>query len=128
MGQDLAALLGGGGGPPPGPPPPPPDAGPGPGPPGPPGDLAALLGGGGTPTGPLDDSSAIVQQMLDLSQQYLSTEQDQEDLLTMQKISTELQQLLAKDQKDAESMMQGKPTPRGMRKALAGPGAGPLGP
>jgi len=64
--------------------------------------------------------------MIDLSQQYLGTEQDQEDLLHMQKIATELQTLLAKDQKDAESMMQGKPTPRGMRKAL-GPGQSPLG-
>jgi len=64
--------------------------------------------------------TSIVQQMLDLSQDYLQNETDQEDLLAMQKIGTELQQLLAKDQQDADKMMQGTATPRGMRKAMAG--------
>jgi len=58
--------------------------------------------------------------MIDLSQQYLQAETDQEDLLSMQKISTELQQLLTKDQQDAEQAMQGKTTPRAMRKAFGG--------
>jgi len=80
---------------------------------------------GGTPTAGTSDSASIVQQMLDLSQSYLQNEQDQEDLLAMQKIATELQQLLTKDQQDAEKMMAGTPTSRGMRKALAGTPAGP---
>jgi hypothetical protein len=84
------------------------------------------MGGGGDQAGPQGDPTAgqapedpvaIVQQMIDLSQAYLSAEQDQEDLLTMQKISTELQSLLAKDQQDADKMMQGTATPRAMRKA-----------
>lgn len=107
-------------------------AGPGPGPaPGPPGaggglppDLAAALGIGGAPPGapggaPTPSPVDIVQQMLDLSQTYLQAEQDQEDLLAMQKIGTELQQLLAKDQQDADKMMGGQATPRAMRKAYA---------
>jgi len=110
---------------------PPPDAGGGGAPPP---DLAALLGMGGGPGGPggapggppdptagqaPSDPAAIVQQMVDLSQAYLQAEQDQEDLLTMQKISTELQSLLAKDQQDSDKMMQGTATPRAMRKAYA---------
>jgi hypothetical protein len=37
----------------------------------------------------------------------------------MQKIGTELQALLAKDQQDADKMMGGQATPRAMRKAYA---------
>jgi len=67
---------------------------------------------------------AIVQQMLDLSQAYLQAEQDQEDLLAMQKVSTDLQALLAKDQQDADKIMTGAATPRAMRKAFGGGGGG----
>jgi hypothetical protein len=86
-------------------------------------DLAAALGIGGAPPGapggaqPQASPVDIVSQMIDLTQQYLQAEQDQEDLLAMQKIGTELQALLAKDQQDADKMMGGQATPRAMRKA-----------
>src|SRR4051812_27877810 len=102
MGADIAGLLaglGGGGGP----------AGPGGPPPVPPGgglDLGALLGGagagGGPPPGPDQgpgggDPVAVLGQILDLANQYLQVEPDEEDKLTMQKITTLIQQLKAKD-------------------------------
>lgn len=107
-------------------------AAPGGGPGGPPPDLAALLGAGGPPPGPQpgpgsggpdngtapSDPVAVVQQMVDLSKQYLDVEKDQQDLLQMQKIGTLLQQLLAKDQQDADQVMSGATNPRALRKAF----------
>lgn len=112
---------------------------------GPPPDLAAALGAGGPPpdpygaggppAGPLDAATAappdqaagptgaggdpvdIVTQMLDLGKGYLDAEQDHEDLLAMQKVLTDLQSLLTKDQQDADKAMQGNTTPRILRKA-----------
>ena len=127
--------------------PPPPDSGAGAGPPP---DLAAALGAGGPPPGagpppdlaaalgapppgaepppdqgaPAQDSAEIVSGMLDQAKQYLDTEQDHEDLLSMQKISTLLQQLLTKDQQDADAAMSGNLKPRTLRKAFA-QGSGP---
>jgi hypothetical protein len=98
-------------------------------PPGPPPNLAALLGaGGGAPGGgpqqgattQQGDPVAIVSNMLDLAQQYLQVEPDQDDKLAMQKVSTELQQLLAKDQADGDKAMSGDLGPRTLRKALGG--------
>jgi hypothetical protein len=104
----------------------PPDAGPPP-------DLAAALGAGpaagGPPAGPQDtgqppdqgaapgDPVEIVTQMLEMGKTYLDTEEDHEDLLAMQKILTELQNLLTKDQQDADKAMQGNVSPRILRKA-----------
>ncbi len=106
-GPDLGALLaglgaGGGGAPP--------DAGPGPG--GPPPDLAGLLGGGGPPQGPDqgggdEDPVAILGDMLALAQEYLGVEPDEEDKLLMQKVTTLLQQLRAKDQSDKDGALGG---------------------
>lgn len=92
-------------------------------------DLAALLGAGGQ-TGPpapdqpqqqaQGDPVGIVQQMLGLGKQYLDVEPDHEDLLTMQKVLTSLQQLLTKDQQDADQAMSGSTNPRALRKAFGG--------
>jgi hypothetical protein len=91
---------------------------------GPPPNLAALLGAGGGPqqgaTTQQGDPVAIVSNMLDLAQQYLQVEPDQDDKLAMQKVSTELQQLLAKDQADGDKAMSGDLGPRTLRKALGG--------
>jgi hypothetical protein len=94
-------------------------------PPGPPPNLAALLGAGAPGGGPdqgataqQGDPVAIVSNMLDLAQQYLQVEPDQDDKLAMQKVSTELQQLLAKDQADGDKAMSGDLGPRTLRKAL----------
>jgi hypothetical protein len=48
---------------------------------------------------------------------YLDSEQDHEDLLEMQKILTQLQNLLTKDQKDSDAAMAGNTSPRTLRKA-----------
>jgi hypothetical protein len=55
--------------------------------------------------------------MLDLASQYLDVEPDEEDKLQMQKITTLLQQLLAKDQQDTDNAMSGNTSPRTIRKA-----------
>lgn len=93
--------------------------------PGPPPDLAAMLGGGPQQAPPATgdqgqgDPVAIVSNMLDLASQYLQVEPDEEDKLLMQKVTTQLQQLLAKDQADADGAMQGNLNPRTLRKALS---------
>lgn len=94
----------------------------------PPPNLAALLGAGGAPGGgpqqgattQQGDPVAIVSNMLDLAQQYLQVEPDQEDKLAMQKVSTELQQLLSKDQADGDKAMSGDLSARTLRKAMGG--------
>lgn len=54
--------------------------------------------------------------MLDLASEYFSAEKDEEDKLNMQKVTTLLQQLLAKDQADKDQAMGGG-NMRLMRKA-----------
>ena len=49
----------------------------------------------------------VLTQILDLANQYLQVEPDEEDKLTMQKITTLIQQLKAKDQQDQEQAMGG---------------------
>lgn len=88
----------------------------------PPADLASILGGAQQPQAPQaqGDPVEIVSNMLDLASQYVQVEPDQEDKLAMQKVMTELQQLLAKDQQDADKAMGGNMDPRTLRKALSG--------
>lgn len=89
-------------------------------------DLAALLGAGAPgPPGPNDTADPgaqtpveIVQAMIDAGKPYLDVEKDHEDLLTMQKILTMLQQLLTKDQQDADAIASGVTSPRALRKAF----------
>jgi hypothetical protein len=84
----------------------------------PPGELAGMLGMGGQPPPQPGNPPEIVQQMLDLAKQYLDVEPDHEDKLAMQKVTTQLQQLLAKDQADADGALSGNTNPRTLRKAL----------
>jgi hypothetical protein len=85
-------------------------------------ELAALLGGGGDPAeaepAPSDPPD-ILRQMLELASDYRSVEEDDEDLLSIEKVTTLIQQLLAKQQKEADGMLQGKASPRAMRRAYA---------
>lgn len=67
---------------------------------------------------------ASIQQMIAAGKRYLGQERDQEDLLTMHKILTQLQQLRAKDQQDADSALQGNVSPRLVRKAASGSSGG----
>ena len=97
--------------------------------------LAGLLGGGmgGPPDqiqvagpAPAEEEEApsapsdILRDMLALAQQFRDGEEDDEDLLQIEKVTTLIQQLLANNQKEADGMMQGKMSPRGLRKALSG--------
>jgi hypothetical protein len=89
----------------------------GPPPSGPPGPDPSMMGGPPDQGGGEDDPISILQQMLDLADNYGQVEPDDEDKLLMEKARTLLQQLLAKDQKDQDGLMQGKLSPSAMRKA-----------
>lgn len=110
--MDMLGQAGGapGGGPPAGPPPPDPSQTGGP-PPGP-------DGGGGDPS--QQDPSNLIRDMLDLLDQYKSTEEDEADKLLVEKIGTQLQQLLANNQQTLDQAMQGKISPKLLRKQYAG--------
>jgi len=126
--QDIMqALMQGGGGAPA------PAAGPMGGPEAIPPDLMAMLGGGGgmPPEAGMEQEAgpSIVDGepgggedalvlALDALQDAIDNEADQEDIQVMLQCQAKLQQILAKNQAEADSMMQGKMTPRGLRKAL----------
>ncbi len=88
-------------------------------------DMLAALGGGapeeegrpsvveGTPGGGEDP----LTEAIDLIQEAIDAEADQEDIQTMLQCQAKLQQILAKNQAENDSMMQGKSSPRGLRKA-----------
>ncbi|MDH4341241.1 MAG: hypothetical protein OEW47_12880 [Thermoleophilia bacterium] len=110
------ALMGGGGGPgaPAGPMPP---------------DIAALLGGAGGPPqegAPLPSDGAPgggqdpLEEAIALLDEAIAAEADQEDQQVMRQCSAKLQQILAKNQAEEDSMLQGKSSPAGIRKSMAG--------
>jgi hypothetical protein len=117
---DIAAALGGGGGAPP--------AGGG----GLPPDLAALLGGGGGAGAPGPDADQgqdqdvgdLLSQAIDLLSQAKDAEQEPEDQAVIAQCILNLHKLQAKDQAEADSMVQGKASPRGVRKAARAQGYG----
>lgn len=105
--MDMLGQAGGApGGPPPGPPPPDPSQTAGPPPPAGPG------GGGGDP-------SDLIREMLDILDEYKASEEDEEDLLLVEKIGTQLQQLLANNQKELDGAMKGTISPKLLRKQYA---------
>jgi hypothetical protein len=116
---DMAAALGGGGADP---------SGGG----GLPPDLATLLGGaGGAPEGPPLPTEGEhgggqdnLEQAIALLDQAIQEEADQEDQAVMRQCSAKLQQILAKNQKEADAMMGGSASPGGVRKAAAAQGYG----
>lgn len=85
---------------------------------GPPESIQVSPGGGEeeAPSAPAD----LLRDMLDLAAQYREGEDDDEDLLQIEKVTTLIQQLLANNQKESDQMIQGKMSPRGLRKALSG--------
>jgi len=118
MPPDIGAMLaGGGGGAPQGPMPP---------------DIGALLGGGadqgaseGAPL-PTDGQHGggkdPLEQAISFLDDAIAAEADQEDQQIMRQCSAKLHQVLANNQKDADSMLQGQSSPRGIRKAAGAPG------
>lgn len=94
----LEALLGGGGGAPPMPP----------------------GGGGGAPAPPQEgggDVTTMLQDMLALAGEYLAQEETETNKLTMQKVTTMIQQILAEEEKELQGAMQGKMSPALLQKS-----------
>ena len=65
------------------------------------------------------DSSGYVQELLALIDKWRQAEQDPEDLLALEKISTMLQQIETGRAKEAQAAMSGKLSPRIMSQAYA---------
>lgn len=93
--------------------------------------IAALLAGGGAPA-PEPGRPSVAEgapgggedpliAAIDLIQEAIDAEADQEDVQIMLQCQAKLQQILAKNQAEGDQMLQGKLSPRGMRKAQAGP-------
>lgn len=101
-----------------------------------PADIAALLGGGGPPEGmegegpvlPSDGAPGGGQDPLEnaiaLLDEAIAAEADQEDQNVMRQCSAKLQQILAKNQKEQDSMLGGQASPAGIRKQAAQGGGG----
>jgi hypothetical protein len=95
-------------------------------------DLAAAIQGAGQDAGSDQsqgggDPVQLLSDALDTLQQYMQVEPDEEDKAVAAQCITQLQKLKAKDQAEADGAMQGKTTPRMVRKAAAaqgGPGGG----
>ena len=68
----------------------------------------------GKPTGGPSDS---LREAIDALTRYLEAEQEDEDIAAAMKHLSGLQDLLAKQQADQDGLMQGKATPRAMRRA-----------
>jgi hypothetical protein len=81
-----------------------------------------MMGGGGPE--PSRDGSSILDEVLSLLSEYQDVEQDAEDLAEGADIVARIRKLLAKQQQEADGMMQGKVTPRAMRRASGGMGGG----
>lgn len=98
--------------------------------PGPPGPPAPPEGAGSPPPGQASDGgdpSDLIREMLDILDEYKQTEEDEADLLLINKIGVQLQQLLANNQKELDDAMGGKISPKLLRKQYADTAAGSLG-
>lgn len=67
-----------------------------------------------------DNGAATIKEIISLVRSYAEQEDDEENILVAEKITTMLQQILAAEQKDADSMMAGKVSPKALRKAYGG--------
>lgn len=92
----------------------------------PPDIMAALLGGGGEAPAPPSIAEGIpgggedaLVLALDALQDAIDIESDQEDIQVMLQCQAKLQTILAKNQAEQDSMMAGKMSPRGIRRATA---------
>lgn len=119
---DMMAALGGGGGAPAGGQIPP--------------DMLAMMGGGGGEGQEVPESSATgdagqhggsdpyIRDAIDALTQAAQAEADEADIATIQTCIANLQKVLANNQADQDAMMQGKSSPKAIRKATAGQGGG----
>lgn len=88
----------------------------------PPGGMPPM---GGAPPAPPEEEAPgdpleILRALIALTDEYRAVEQDEEDLLAIEKVRTLLQQLLAANQKMNDEAMGGTLNPRMMRKATGG--------
>lgn len=79
------------------------------------GQGAAPAGDGAAP-----DSEEFARSVLDLINEWRMVEQDDEDLLMIEQISSLVQKLLARNAKEARDAMGGKLSPRLMSQAYGG--------
>jgi uncharacterized protein YqeY len=87
-------------------------------------DPAAMMGAPQAPPeeeGP-GDVTDIIREALDLVRQYADQEQDEQNILLAEKISTQLQTILANEEKDQMGMLQGKASPRLLKQAYGANG------
>lgn len=70
--------------------------------------------------GQADDGASKIKEIISLVRSYAEQEDDEENVLTAEKITTMLQQILAAEQKDTEGMLQGKVSPKSLRRAYGG--------
>ena len=68
-------------------------------------ELAALLGGGQAEPEEPEDGPSILRQILDLAARYAQVEDDDQDLLQIEKARTLIQQLLAAQQKEMDDAL-----------------------
>jgi hypothetical protein len=99
---DMLAALGGGA--------PMPEEAPAPG-----GDAQALYEAALDQT---DDPITLIDWAVGMAQKAAQMEEDPEDTLVLQKATVALQQYLADLQREQDGMMQGKATPKALRRAL----------
>ena len=61
-----------------------------------------------------------MRQAIATVRQYIDSEQDDEDKMAGEKVTSLLQQILAKQQKEQDGLLQGKMSPGAIRGALGG--------
>lgn len=81
--------------------------------------MAALAGLQAAPAGPRKPTE-ILKEMLDLAHVYRQVEPDEEDRLVMEEVTSIVQKLLANLQREQDGLMQGKVTPKSLRRAMGG--------
>lgn len=87
-------------------------------------DVLAALSGAAQPqnTAPADGGSSLdlIRQALDAVRGYAQQENDEQNVLAAEQITTLLQKLLANEQKEQDDAMAGKASPRLLRQAYGG--------
>ena len=72
------------------------------------------------PDAPAADGPQLLRDAIDVIREYLSVEQDDEDKAVAEQVTTLIQKLLAKQQKEQDGLLQGKMSPGAVRRALSG--------
>lgn len=78
----------------------------------------------GPPQGPpaegpdAGDHSGLLRDILDMVRQAAQQADDEQEALTLEKVSTMMQQILAQQEKQDQELMQGKMNPAALRRAL----------